>query len=114
MITIRPQDTAGSPPRRRFKTLGAHRLAPVHKLDVHYSARREPHYSSRREPRCGRTAERRVSARRGWAGETDVHFEHPVGFPIVIPPQSSDCLSGVSESFFNSLLMGLTQATMAM
>ena len=25
------------------KTLGAHRLAPVHKLDVHYSVRREPH-----------------------------------------------------------------------
>ena len=43
------------------------------------SARREPHYSSRRGPRCGRTAERRVSARRGWAGETKGHFEHPAG-----------------------------------
>ena len=88
------QDTAASP------------LGGVHKRDALYSARREP--------RCGRTAAAGVSRHLGWAGETDVHFEHPVGFPIVIPPQSSDCLSGVSESFFNSLLMGLTQATMAM
>ena len=53
------QDTAGSEDTARSplagvhkpKTPGAHRLAPVHKLDVHYSARREPHYSSRRGPR---------------------------------------------------------------
>ena len=56
------------------KTLGAHRLAPVHKLDVHYSARREP--------RCGRTADRRVLARRGRAGENNGLFEHPAGTSI--------------------------------
>ena len=46
------KETAASPLGgvHKPKTLGAHRLAPVHKLDVHYSARREPHYSSRRGP----------------------------------------------------------------
>jgi hypothetical protein len=44
MNTLRPQE------------LPAHRLACVRKRDVHYS--------SRRGPGCGRTAERRVSARR--------------------------------------------------
>ena len=56
MHTIRPPELPAhrlAGVRKRFKTLGAHRLAPVHKLDVHYSARREPHYSSRRGPGCG-------------------------------------------------------------
>ena len=48
LIILRAVDLAGV---HRPKTLGAHRLAPVHKLDVHYSARREPRYSSRRGPK---------------------------------------------------------------
>jgi len=48
------------------KTLGAHRLAPVRKLDAHYS--------SPRGPRCGLVGERRVLARRGWAGANGQSF----------------------------------------
>ena len=79
MYTIRPPELPAhrlAGVRKRFKTLGAHRLAPVHKLDLHYS--------SRRGPGCGRTAERRVSARRGWAGETKGHFEHPAKLFLVM------------------------------
>jgi hypothetical protein len=49
------------------KTLGAHRLAGVHK--------RGAHYSSRRGPSCGPLGKRRV-LRAGVAGENDSHFEH--------------------------------------
>ena len=36
---------------RIFKTLGAHRLAPVRRLEATSSLPRAPHYSARREPR---------------------------------------------------------------
>ena len=35
-----------------FKTLGAHRLAPVRRLEATSSLPRAPHYSARREPRA--------------------------------------------------------------
>ncbi len=113
------------------KTLGAHRLAPVHKRSktlpaqgtrpAHHSrasttvaliilravdlagahkhgalssSHRAPRYSSRRGPRCGRAAERRVSARRGRAGENNGFFEHLAGF------------SDPVRAFVNSLLSG--------
>ena len=52
-LNVKSQETAASHlggVHKRFKTLGAHRLAPVHKLDMPYSARRAPHYPSRRGP----------------------------------------------------------------
>jgi hypothetical protein len=41
--------------------------------------------------------ERRVSARRGWAGEKDGLFEHPAGFADTIRDIQQSCVSGVSE-----------------
>ena len=44
-------------------------------------------------------AEQGVLARRGWAGENDVHFEHPVGFPIVIPHNRAIAFRGFPNRF---------------
>jgi hypothetical protein len=60
---------------RRFIHHLAH-LAGVHK----YGAL----FPSRRAPRCGRTAERRVSTRRGRAGENNSLFDHPAGTWYII------------------------------
>ena len=65
--TGRSQDTAGSPTRRRAQTWRSFFIAPC------------ASFSSRRGPRCGRTAERGVSARRGWAGENNGLLDHPAG-----------------------------------
>ena len=89
------QDVEKGPPALFSQRVEAHRLAGVRKRDVHYS--------SRRGPGCGRTAERRVSARRGRAGENNGHFEHPAWF-FHDHTESSDWFSGAPELFFNSLL----------
>jgi PAS domain S-box-containing protein len=46
--TLKPHRLGGV--HTGFKTLGAHRLAPVRKHDSTYSSSRAPHYSSRRGP----------------------------------------------------------------
>src|SRR4029077_14104901 len=68
LIEILNEDPAASP------------LGGAHKLGAPYSSHRAP-------PRvrlgpslaAALSAEGRVSARRGWAGEKSGHFEHPVG-----------------------------------
>ena len=78
MNTLRPQE------------LPAHRLTGVRKGEVHYSSRRGPGY--------GRPAERRVSARRGRAGENNGHLEHPAWF-FHDHTESSDWFSGPPSCF---------------
>ena len=56
-----------------------HRLGGTHRRGAPYSSHRAPPESTRRPfTRCGLAAERRVSARRGWAGEKSELFEHSV------------------------------------
>jgi hypothetical protein len=58
---------------------------------------RPPHYSPAALP-----AERRVSARRGWAGETSNLFEHPAeNSPVILDMRISEvpaCLLSFSEA----------------
>ena len=44
-------------------------------------------------------AERRVSARRGWAGEKSSLFEHPVRCTPVIPDVQTNAIPGYPQSF---------------
>jgi len=58
---------------------------------------RPPHYAPAALP-----AERRVSARRGWAGETSNLFEHPAeNSPVILDMRISEvpaCLLSFSEA----------------
>ena len=63
---------------------------------------------------CGAAAlpaERRVSARRGWAGEKSGHFEHPARFTPVTQDLQTGEIQAYSLSFsVASYLCGLTPA----